>query len=40
MDVERLAVFAGVGFALGVGAFVLWGPTPRPRKRGKQYCKE
>ncbi|XP_011312033.1 ubiquitin carboxyl-terminal hydrolase 30 homolog [Fopius arisanus] len=35
MDVERLAVFAGIGFALGVGAFVLWGPTPRPRRRGQ-----
>ncbi|XP_063983317.1 ubiquitin carboxyl-terminal hydrolase 30 homolog [Diachasmimorpha longicaudata] len=35
MDVERLAVFAGIGFAIGVGAFVLWGPTPRPRRRGQ-----
>ncbi|XP_074105869.1 ubiquitin specific protease 30 [Cotesia typhae] len=35
MDVERLAIVAGVGFALAVGAFVLWGPGPRPRKRGK-----
>ncbi|XP_034952468.1 ubiquitin carboxyl-terminal hydrolase 30 homolog [Chelonus insularis] len=35
MDVERLAVFAGVGVALAVGAFVLWGPAPRPRKRGR-----
>lgn len=35
MDVERLAMFAGVGVALGVGAFVLWGPTPRPKRRGQ-----
>ncbi|XP_015597416.1 ubiquitin carboxyl-terminal hydrolase 30 homolog [Cephus cinctus] len=35
MDVERIAVFAGVGFALAVGAFVLWGPSPRPRRRGQ-----
>lgn len=35
MDVEKIAVFAGVGFAVAVGAFVLWGPSPRPKRRGK-----
>lgn len=35
MDVEKIAVFAGVGFALAVGAFVLWGPSPKPRRRGE-----
>ncbi|XP_012272475.1 ubiquitin carboxyl-terminal hydrolase 30 homolog [Orussus abietinus] len=35
MDVEKIAVFAGVGFALVVGAFVLWGPSPRPRRKGQ-----
>ncbi|XP_043282295.1 ubiquitin carboxyl-terminal hydrolase 30 homolog [Venturia canescens] len=35
MDVERVAMFAGVGFALGIGAFVLWGPSPNPRRRGQ-----
>lgn len=35
MDVERLAMFAGVGVALGVGAFVLWDPAPRPKRRGQ-----
>ncbi|XP_029044695.1 ubiquitin carboxyl-terminal hydrolase 30 homolog [Osmia bicornis bicornis] len=35
MDVERVAVFASVGFAIAVAAFVLWGPSPKPRKKGK-----
>ncbi|XP_078039109.1 ubiquitin specific protease 30 isoform X1 [Augochlora pura] len=35
MDVEKIAVFASVGFAIAVAAFVLWGPSPRPRKKGK-----
>jgi len=34
MDVERIAMFAGVGFAIAVGLFVLWGPSPKPRKKG------
>lgn len=34
MEVEKLAIFAGFGFALAVGAFVLWGPSPKPRRRG------
>ncbi|KAG5337927.1 UBP30 hydrolase, partial [Acromyrmex charruanus] len=35
MDVEKIAVFAGVGFAIAVGLFVLWGPSPKPRKKGR-----
>ncbi|KAF7378848.1 ubiquitin carboxyl-terminal hydrolase 30 isoform X2 [Vespula maculifrons] len=35
MDVDKIAVFAGVGLAVAVGAFVLWGPSPKPRRRGK-----
>ncbi|CAK9820344.1 Ubiquitin carboxyl-terminal hydrolase 30 homolog [Anthophora plagiata] len=35
MDVEKVAVFASVGFAIAVAAFVLWGPSPKPRKKGK-----
>ncbi|XP_029675319.1 ubiquitin carboxyl-terminal hydrolase 30 homolog [Formica exsecta] len=35
MDVERIAMFAGVGFAIAVGLFVLWGPSPKPRKKGQ-----
>ncbi|XP_076671846.1 ubiquitin specific protease 30 [Andrena cerasifolii] len=35
MDVEKIAVFASVGFAIAVAAFVLWGPSPKPRKKGK-----
>ncbi|KAL6426922.1 hypothetical protein ACFW04_009268 [Cataglyphis niger] len=35
MDVERIAMFAGVGFAIVVGLFVLWGPSPKPRKKGQ-----
>ncbi|XP_046619559.1 ubiquitin carboxyl-terminal hydrolase 30 homolog isoform X1 [Neodiprion virginianus] len=35
MDVEKIAMVAGVGFALVIGAFVLWGPSPRPRRRGQ-----
>ncbi|XP_072746825.1 ubiquitin carboxyl-terminal hydrolase 30 homolog [Anoplolepis gracilipes] len=35
MDVERIAIFAGVGFAIAVGLFVLWGPSPKPRKKGQ-----
>lgn len=27
-------MFAGVGFAIAVGLFVLWGPSPKPRKKG------
>lgn len=34
MDVEKIAMFAGVGFAIAVGLFVLWGPSPKPRKKG------
>ncbi|XP_076160248.1 ubiquitin specific protease 30 isoform X2 [Ptiloglossa arizonensis] len=34
MDVEKIAVFASVGFAIAVAAFVLWGPSPKPRKKG------
>lgn len=36
MDVEKIAMVAGVGFALAIGAFVLWGPSPRPRRRGNK----
>ncbi|XP_014485442.1 PREDICTED: ubiquitin carboxyl-terminal hydrolase 30 homolog isoform X2 [Dinoponera quadriceps] len=33
---EKFTMFAaGVGFAFFVGLFVLWGPSPKPRKRGK-----
>ncbi|EFN74641.1 Ubiquitin carboxyl-terminal hydrolase 30 [Camponotus floridanus] len=28
-------MFAGVGFAIAVGLFVLWGPSPKPRKKGQ-----
>ncbi|XP_054010873.1 ubiquitin carboxyl-terminal hydrolase 30 homolog isoform X2 [Hylaeus anthracinus] len=35
MDVEKIAVFASVGFAIAVAAFVLWGPSPKPRKKGQ-----
>ncbi|XP_067213332.1 ubiquitin carboxyl-terminal hydrolase 30 homolog [Linepithema humile] len=35
MDVEKIAMFAGVGFAIVVGLFVLWGPSPKPRKKGQ-----
>ncbi|XP_012255280.2 ubiquitin carboxyl-terminal hydrolase 30 [Athalia rosae] len=35
MDVEKIAMVAGVGFALAVGAFVLWGPSPRPRRKSQ-----
>ncbi|XP_031846038.1 ubiquitin specific protease 30 [Nomia melanderi] len=35
MDVEKIAVFASLGFAIAVAAFVLWGPSPKPRKKGK-----
>ncbi|XP_043250186.1 ubiquitin carboxyl-terminal hydrolase 30 homolog isoform X2 [Colletes gigas] len=35
MDVEKIAVFASVGFAIAVAAFILWGPSPKPRKKGK-----
>ncbi|EZA53986.1 hypothetical protein DMN91_000307 [Ooceraea biroi] len=35
MDVEKIAMFAGVGFAIAVGLFVLWGPSPKPRKKGQ-----
>lgn len=32
---EKFTMFAaGVGFAFFVGMFVLWGPSPKPRKRG------
>ncbi|XP_032683880.1 ubiquitin carboxyl-terminal hydrolase 30 homolog isoform X2 [Odontomachus brunneus] len=32
---EKFTMFAaGVGFAFFVGLFVLWGPSPKPRKRG------
>ncbi|XP_011148203.1 ubiquitin carboxyl-terminal hydrolase 30 homolog isoform X2 [Harpegnathos saltator] len=33
---EKFTMFAaGVGFAFFIGLFVLWGPSPKPRKRGK-----
>ncbi|KZC04513.1 PREDICTED: ubiquitin carboxyl-terminal hydrolase 30 homolog [Dufourea novaeangliae] len=35
MDMEKIAVFASVGFAIAVAAFVIWGPSPKPRKKGK-----
>ncbi|OAD59370.1 Ubiquitin carboxyl-terminal hydrolase 30 [Eufriesea mexicana] len=35
MDVEKVAVFASVGFAIAIAAFILWGPAPKPRKKGK-----
>ncbi|OXU25501.1 hypothetical protein TSAR_000311 [Trichomalopsis sarcophagae] len=35
MDVDKISVFTAVGFALAVGAFVLWGPSPRPRRKGQ-----
>ncbi|KAF3427250.1 hypothetical protein E2986_10371 [Frieseomelitta varia] len=35
MDVEKVAVFASVGFAIAIAAFVIWGPSPKPRKKGK-----
>ena len=34
MDVEKVAVFASVGFAIAIAAFVIWGPSPKPRKKG------
>lgn len=37
MDVDKIAVFAGVGLAVAVGAFVLWGPSPKPRRRGNLF---
>lgn len=35
MDVDRIGLIAGIGVALAIGAFVLWGPTPKPRRRGQ-----
>ncbi|XP_011493868.1 PREDICTED: ubiquitin carboxyl-terminal hydrolase 30 [Ceratosolen solmsi marchali] len=35
MDVDKISVFTAVGFALAVGVFVLWGPSPRPRRKGQ-----
>ncbi|KAJ8681394.1 hypothetical protein QAD02_017181 [Eretmocerus hayati] len=35
MDVDKISVFTAVGCALAVGAFVLWGPSPRPRRKGE-----
>ncbi|XP_012349798.1 ubiquitin carboxyl-terminal hydrolase 30 homolog [Apis florea] len=35
MDVEKVAVFASIGFAIAIAIFVLWGPSPKPRKKGK-----
>ncbi|XP_058802775.1 ubiquitin carboxyl-terminal hydrolase 30 [Phymastichus coffea] len=35
MDVDKISVFTAVGFALAVGAFVLWGPSPKPRRKGQ-----
>ncbi|KAG7208901.1 hypothetical protein KM043_015082 [Ampulex compressa] len=35
MEVERFAMFAGVGLFIAVAAFVIWGPSPRPRRKGK-----
>lgn len=34
MDVEKVAVFASIGFAIAIAIFVLWGPSPKPRKKG------
>ncbi|XP_076765839.1 ubiquitin specific protease 30 [Xylocopa sonorina] len=35
MDMEKVALLASVGFAIAVAAFVLWGPSPKPRKKGR-----
>ncbi|XP_014605233.1 PREDICTED: ubiquitin carboxyl-terminal hydrolase 30 homolog isoform X1 [Polistes canadensis] len=35
MDIERIVMFAGMGLAVAVGVFILWGPSPKPRRRGK-----
>jgi ubiquitin carboxyl-terminal hydrolase 30 len=35
MDVERIAMFAGMGLVIAISLFVLWGPLPKPRKKGK-----
>ncbi|XP_046680435.1 ubiquitin carboxyl-terminal hydrolase 30 homolog [Homalodisca vitripennis] len=35
MDKEQIVILAGVTLcALSIGAFIFWGPNPRPRRRG------
>ncbi|XP_023245646.1 ubiquitin carboxyl-terminal hydrolase 30 [Copidosoma floridanum] len=34
-SMDKLSVFTALGLALAVGAFVLWGPSPRPRRKGQ-----
>lgn len=36
MDKEQVALLAGVTICvLSIGAFIFWGPNPRPKRRGK-----
>jgi len=35
MDVERIALLAGMGLVIAITFFIFWGPLPKPRKKGK-----
>ncbi|CAB0034584.1 unnamed protein product [Trichogramma brassicae] len=35
MDFDKISVISAVGFAVAIGAFVFWGPSPKPRRKGQ-----
>ncbi|XP_049804303.1 ubiquitin carboxyl-terminal hydrolase 30 isoform X1 [Schistocerca nitens] len=38
MDTEKVILISGLGLVIVVGAFILFGPTTRPRRRRGQIC--
>lgn len=38
MDTEKVILISGLGLVIVVGAFIFFGPSPRPRRRRGQIC--